>query len=190
MLVPLFLTLLLGILELGTAFNHHLALEYASREGARSGAALAHGGGFLGCSSGQSPNAATVDPLIIEAVQRVLESPGSPIALSDVTQIRIYKSDPGGGEAGPVNVWTYTPDAGPMPANSTSRLDFSPSTVSWAVCTRRNTEPADKLGVSLTYRYTLRTGLGSLMRMTSPGGLPPTITMTDRTVMDLNPTSW
>ena len=41
--VPLFMFILLGILEFGFVFNHHLTLEYATREGARAGAALADG---------------------------------------------------------------------------------------------------------------------------------------------------
>ena len=39
--VPVFMLLLFGMLEFGFAFNHHLTLEYATREGARTGAALA-----------------------------------------------------------------------------------------------------------------------------------------------------
>ncbi|MDR3632336.1 MAG: TadE/TadG family type IV pilus assembly protein, partial [Isosphaeraceae bacterium] len=48
MLVPLFLILLLGMLEFGIAFNHQLTLGYATREGARIGADLVNGGGPLG----------------------------------------------------------------------------------------------------------------------------------------------
>ena len=187
-ILPLFLVLLTGVLELGTAFSAPLSLEYATREGARSGAALANGGGKLGCGTGLSPNAAVVDPLIIEAVERVLTSPGSPIRLSDITQIRIYKANAAGAESGPVNVWTYTPGAGPIPSGSTERLNFSPSGAgSWSVCTRSNANPADVLGVSVAYTYRFTTGLTGLLGMvgTSTG---PTWTMTDRTVMYLNPT--
>ena len=41
--VPVFVMLLFGMLEFGFAFNHNLTLEYATREGARTGAALANG---------------------------------------------------------------------------------------------------------------------------------------------------
>lgn len=145
LILPVFLMLLLGILEFGQAFNHHLSLEYATREGARSGAALANGGGPLGCGAGKSPNAATVDALIIEAVERVITSTGSPIVEADVTEIRIYKADAGGNEAGPVNIWTYTPGAGPIPADSTTPLDFSPSgSGTWSVCSRNNSHPPSR----------------------------------------------
>ena len=41
--IPVFLLILLGMLEFGFAFSHHLTMEYATREGARAGAALANG---------------------------------------------------------------------------------------------------------------------------------------------------
>lgn len=188
-ILPLFAVLLLGVLELGTAFSHHTSLEYATREGARSGSALANGGGSLGCGAGQSPKASTVDPLIIEAVERVLTSPGSPIALANVTEIRIYKATATGAEAGPVNSWTYAPGAGPIPADNTIPLDFRPSGAgSWSTCTRLNTNPADKLGVSLTYTYRFTTGLTQLLNFIGVT-TGPTWTLTDRTVMNLNPTA-
>lgn len=188
-ILPLFAVILLGVLELGNAFSHHTSLEYATREGARSGASLANGGGALGCGSGKSPNASTVDPLIIEAVQRVLESPGSPIVLSDVTEIRIYKANASGGEAGPANSWTYAPAAGPIPADSSSPLDFKPNgATGWSACSRLNTNPADRLGVSISYTYHFATGLTQVLKFIGVT-TGPTWTLTDRTVMNLNPTA-
>jgi hypothetical protein len=191
LVLPLFMILLLTVLEFGIAFSHSLTLEYATREGARSGSALANGGGPLGCSVGQSPNAATVDPMIIEAVERVLRSAGSPISVSDVIQIRIFKASSSGGEAGPVNIWTSTPGAGPVPADSTTSLDFSPSLVGWSVCSRSNVaNPSpDSLGISISYTYRFRTGLGSLIKLVSASSIGPTFTVTDKTVMTLNPTA-
>jgi hypothetical protein len=191
-ILPLFAVLLLGVLELGTAFSHHTSLEYATREGARSGSALANGGGTLGCGAGQSPRAATVDPLIIEAVQRVLESPGSPILgnIDNVVEIRIYKATASGGEAGPVNRWVPTsPGGGPIPADSTDALDFIPSgPAGWTACSRLNTNPADRLGVSITYTYRFATGLTQVLGFIGVT-TGPTWTLTDRTVMNLNPTA-
>ena len=187
--LPMFAVLLLGVLELGTAFSHDTTLEYATREGARSGSALANGGGTLGCGTGQSPNASTVDPMIIEAVQRVLESPGSPIVMADVMQIRIYKANASGGEAGPVNQWIYAPGAGPVPADDSNPLDFKPNGVQgWAACSRVNTNPADRLGVSVTYTYHFATGLTQVLSLIGVT-TGPTWTLTDDTVMNVNPTA-
>ncbi|MET0771538.1 MAG: TadE family protein, partial [Candidatus Limnocylindrales bacterium] len=109
-IVPIVAMLLLIMLEFGLAFNHRLTVGYATREGARIGAALAHGG----ATSCAVSDPALVDQQVIAATQRILKSPGSPIVMSDVNQIRIYKSDSNGNQIGSlVNVWTYTPGAGP-----------------------------------------------------------------------------
>ena len=42
------MTMLLGMLEFGIAFNHQLTLGYATREGARIAADLVNGGGDAG----------------------------------------------------------------------------------------------------------------------------------------------
>jgi len=183
--------LLLGMLEFGLAFTNNQTLEYATREGARAGGALANGGGPLGCSAGppvQSPNASAVDPLIIAAVERVLDSPGSPIAnnLASVPAIRIYKADGSGNEAGPVDIWTYNQGAGPSVDGKA--LDYTLSSATWGACNRQNGDPADSLGVSLTYTYQMQTGLGAILRFFGGAGWA-SIQMSDRTVMDLQPTN-
>lgn len=191
-MLPLFLLLLLGMLEFGLAFTHNMTLEYATREGARVGSALVNGGGALGCASGQSPNAADVDPLIIAAVERVLTSPGSAIQLANVPSIRIYKSTTSGDEAGPVNVWTKTLGIGPVPPGGTQPLNFSPTSTGWQACSRTNSTASpgpDSIGVSLDYTYTFTTGLKAIAGMFGGGGIGPTIQMGDKTVMSLNPTN-
>jgi hypothetical protein len=178
LLLPVFLAMLLGMLEFGMAFTHNLTLEYATREGARVGSALVNGGGTLGCGSGQSPNQASVDPLIIAAVERVLTSPGSAVQLANIPSIRIYKATAAGAEAGPVDVWTKTLGTGPIPPGGTQALNFSPTSTSWQPCSRSNSSAApgpDSIGVSLIYSYRATTGV--------------TIPMSDKTVMSLNPTN-
>lgn len=180
LVLPVLALLVIGTLEFGFVFDHHLTLEYATREGARTGAALANGGGPLGCGAGQSPNAALVDPQVIAAVERVLTSPGSEIAMVEVSEIRIYKAGINGQELGPVNRWTYTPNAGPVVDGAP--LDFSlQGAEGWPACSRNNLPTADSLGVSLAYTYRYRTVFTGLFGMTQ-------LTMQDRTVMQLNPT--
>lgn len=195
LLLPVFLLLLLGMLEFGLAFTHNLTLEYATREGARVGSSLVNGGGPLGCSAGQSPNATNVDPLIIAAVERVLTSPGSAIQVANVPTIRIYKSTSTGAEAGPVDVWTYAPGGytpNPAVAGLTQPLKFSPTSTTWQPCSRSNSTVSpgpDSIGVSLTYTYQFTTGLKAISGMFAGGGLGPTIPMGDKTIMSLNPTN-
>jgi hypothetical protein len=180
------------MLEFGFAFDQNLTLEYATREGARVGSALANGGGTLGCNSGQSPNAATVDPQILAAVRRVLLSPGSRVKPALGMQVLIWKADANGAPVTPLttyqNVWTYTgPATGPTVDGQ--QIGFTQGTHPWDPCSRTNGGPSgvDSIGVSLTYSYTFQTPLAGILRFfggASAGGL----TMSDRTVMALNPT--
>lgn len=189
MVVIVAMMLLLGMLEFGMLFDHHLSLEYATREGARTGAALSNGGGTLGCGSGQSPNAASVDPQIVAAVQRVLKSPGSPIVVSRVSEIRIYETTSTGVQNGGfANVWTFnSPSGGGGPVVDGVALDFSQSGgAGWNACSRDNGATPDSIGVSITYTYRLATPLAGLVGAFGPPGSAQ-ITITDRTVMALNP---
>lgn len=178
-LIPIVMLLLFGMIEFGTTYHHALTIAAASREGARVGGALANGGGTLGCSSGQSPNAATVDPQIIAAVERVLTATGALVTLADVTQIRIWKSTSTGGEVpAEINIWTYNP---PGPVVNGETLSYRQSgTAAWGACERINVAPADSLGLTINYTYRSRTPLAWLMPFLA------TIPVSERTVMPLN----
>lgn len=176
LILPVLILIVIGTLECGFIFDHHLTLEYATREGARAGAALAHGGvGPPGCQG-----AADVDARIIAAVQRVLTSPGSPIDIDHVTEIHIYNAGQDG-EEGATNVWRYDAAAGPVVDGlALDFYEFS-NPVPWPACSRNNSAVGTQsIGVSLTYTYDLRTPFQFVL-----GNL----TMTDRTVMQLNPTN-
>ncbi len=175
-IVPVFLLLLMGMLEFGFVFTHHLTLEYATREGARAGSALSDGGG-------DSTVCASIDQDIIDAVTKVLKSPGSPIVghPNDVTSIVIWQANSSGNPiAGTTNTWnnkgdgsfTFTPPGSPV----------------WTPCTRDAIPPSDSIGVSLTYTYTMITPLGAIEKFFGPPG-PASLQMTDKTVMSLNPTN-
>jgi Flp pilus assembly protein TadG len=182
LLPPLILILVFGMVELGTAFSHNMSIASSTREGARMGSNLANGGGALGCGSGQSPNAASVDPRIIAAVEKLLTGTGALVSLADVTEIRIFKATATGAETtGLVNRWVYTPGSGPVIDGDA--LDFSLSgSVGWAACSRNNVAPADSVGITVRYTYRARTPLRFFMPFLS------TIAMSDKTVMTLNAT--
>lgn len=184
MILPVFLILLTALLEFGLAFNHHLTLEYATREGARAGASLVNGGGQKGCGSGQSPNAADVDPAIISAVQRVLTSPGSPVKVAEISEIRIYRSLANGSFSSQFNAWAYS--AGGGITYDGVQLKFVQQSNGWPACSREYDQPIDSLGVSLHYTYRLETPLPALLGLVG-GGQGPTLAIDDRTVMALNP---
>jgi Flp pilus assembly protein TadG len=187
MLVPVFLIILLGILEMGFMFDHTMTVSYATREGARSGSAFASGN----ATTMPCVTSVDVDKHIVAAVQRVLEAPDSQVVVRDVQSIRIYKSNTSGQEVpGLVNVWTYAAGAGPQVDNAP--LDFIQSSSAWNACTRDNTwngvaAPPDSIGVAISYRYTFVTALSAVMGFFGPPG-GTGLTITDRSVMALNPT--
>jgi Flp pilus assembly protein TadG len=194
LLLPLAMMILFGLIEFGILFTHAMTIQYAVREGARAGASLANGGGTIGCNSGQSPNWQSVDPLVIAAVERVLQSPGSQVVLAQVTTIVIYKANvtTGADTVGLRNTWRYSLNGGPVPIGTTDRLSFVdtayPATDGWKACSRSNGGATiDPIGVSVTYNYVFQTPLTAIFRMF--GGAGASLTITDRTVMDLNPTS-
>ena len=170
-IVPFLMLLVMGAVEFGFIFTHSLSMEYATREGARVGASLANGGG--------PPTCTTVDDRIIASVERVLESSGSPIDVTQVMEIRLFKAGAQGQELGPVNVYVYNPGGGPMVDGLA--LDFSRSgPIGWDACSRINTQPADSIGVGVRYRYAMQTPFLSLTGISS-------LTWYDTTVMALNP---
>lgn len=176
MIVPVFLLLLLGMTEFGFVFSHHLTLEYATREGARAGAALAAG-------NGSTVPCANVDGYVIAAVQRVLTSPGSQVPPAAVSQIRIYRSDTAGNQMGSsVNVWV---PGSSTAADGTSLLFAQSGGTGWNACSRNNTTAnPDSIGIYLSYTYAYITPLGGLLGFAGT----PQILISDRTVMALNPT--
>jgi Flp pilus assembly protein TadG len=181
LVVPLFLLLLLGMLEFGIAFTHDQTLTYATREGARTGAALADGNTAYPCTT------ANFDAPVIAAVQRVLESPGSLINVNNVTAVTIYLAKPDGTPTpGSVNTWALALGAGPTVDGKA--LDFKQTSTNWGPCSRNNGVNADGLGVSVTYNYPLQTSLGGIVKLMF-GNTWSSMTMSDKTVMNLNPTA-
>ncbi len=172
LILPVLLLITIGTLEFGFAFDHHLTLEYASREGARTGAALSNG-------DGDATFCATIDAQIIASVQRVLDSPSSDVDMAEVPEIRIYRAGANGQELGSANRWTYSPGAGPLVDGR--RLDFVEASAPWQACSRQSQPNPDSIGVSLVYGYQLRTPLMTMFGMAE-------IQMSDRTVMPLAPT--
>jgi hypothetical protein len=173
-ILPVLLLLTLGTLEFGFAFDHRLTLEYATREGARTGAALSNG-------DGDATVCATIDAQIVAAVQRVLKSPGSDVNVAEVPEILIYRAGTDGQQLGTPNRWTYAPGGGPV-VDGVS-IDYVNASTAWPACSRVSAPTPGSLGVSLTYTYRFQTPLSALLGFA-------TIGMSDNTVMALSPTDY
>lgn len=188
-LTPAFMLILVSMLEFGFLFNHDLTLQYATREGARVGSALACGATATNatCDSVFTTAPREVDPYVVAAVQRILEAGGSPIDMSNVTAITIYKADATGDVvSGRTDVWKYAKAGGPTIDGQ--KLDFARfGSNGWPDTTpRQNGVSPDSIGVSISYTYQWVTPLGSLLRFLGGAGAGST-PIADRTVMALNP---
>jgi hypothetical protein len=184
LVVPVFLLLLLAMLEFGLAFEHDQTIAYATREGARTGAALGSGSTSYPCNSSTAGN---FDAPVIAAVERVLTSAGSPIDMDRVSSISVYLAKPDGSPtSGRVNVWT--PATGGGPVVDGKALDFKQTTAGWTCLIRNNGVNADALGVSISYTYQFRTALGGITKFMF-GQAWSSLAISDRTVMNLNPTN-
>ncbi len=191
MVISLVLIVMLSVVELGIIFGRISSLGYSSREGARTGSALALGEQELCTPTERDPS--LVDVVVVAAMQRILDSPDSGIDTADVNQIRIFKADASGEEiAGTVNVWNYIGDGlGPEvdPGSpGVSNVDFAPTSVLWPACDRNNSGVTpDSVGVTIRYTHEWVTPLVTFINSFAGGGLD--LTLTETTVMALNPTS-
>jgi hypothetical protein len=165
--------MLSAILEFGLAFDANLALEAASREGARVGASLGNYG-----TQGVCPNAlaeSKVDPGIVSTVQASLQGAGV-----DMTTVKLWISgqDFDGSHASATNeydwVWNGAHTAGSF---------VNTGGYNYFACGRHDgtfdSGKYDDIVVKIQYTYTSKTGLLSFFS----GGL----TMTARAVMPIGP---
>jgi Flp pilus assembly protein TadG len=186
LIVPLFLLILVTMIDFGMGFYTNLVVQYASREGARVGAALASGSSTLPC--------AQVDDYVMAAVQRVLESAGLAIDLNatgggGVSWIRIYKADASGAgwTSSLKNEWRFSAGGGPTVDGRV--LDFAKQgTDGWSACSRSNGTPPDSIGVAINYTYAWITPIASITKLVPTFAPLSQLTFIDKTVMALNPT--
>jgi hypothetical protein len=177
MIIPIILTLTMTIAEFGVAFGTNMTMIEATREGARVGAVLVSGANSYGCPG--FTGSANVDPQIVAAVQRAIESPGSGIDPSLVDWIHIYAySNPG-----TYNEWKYKDSTHTGPSVCGVTLDYYQASAPWNASSRFATLPVDSIVVAIEYRYQLFTPLSAL---TGLFGVHQ-ITMVDSTVMAMEP---
>jgi len=164
----LFLTYLLaGTTNIGGLLNDHISVEYATRQGARTGAVLGNQGGVSGLAA---------DCAIIGAIDAAL------VSLPNVTpnQITIYKA---GADGQPIDTTTMDIYAGNSTCSVSGGVDtISPTILNppggWVPSSRSN-QPylEDSLGVRLDYTYSFNFPL-------LPGG---SFNASDYSVMPIDP---
>ncbi len=143
--LPIFVLLMMGVLEFGFLYNNILTVQYASRQGV---SAAAQAGGVDGA-----------DCSILKAVERALTAP---IDKSRVTSVQIYKSDANGDPIpGISNVYVRT---GVLDCPGSEDEPYSlVGTEGYPQADRHDSlaEGLDVVGVRIAYLYAGITPIGS-----------------------------
>ena len=173
-IVPVFMLLLLGMLEFGFIFDQTMQISYATREGARSGSAFASGNSTtMICNT-----TVDVDKNIIAAVQRVLKAPGSRVVPSQIQEIRIFRSDangdrPGTSTTGPTAPAPVRPLTVPGSISSRGRPPGTPAPGrTGSTPTRSGSPSSTRTGSRRPWRSWIGSDAGAIGDQTRHGAQP------------------
>jgi Flp pilus assembly protein TadG len=150
---PFFMVILLGIIEFSFALNAILAIDFASRD-----AALA------------AAEAGATDGADCSVLRSLDQSVTAPASNSNITEVRIYKSDSNGQSLGPVNVYDRSGSA------ACAGLGYHQVSEGYADTDRCNElagcgvqSSVDTIGVQITYDYDWHTPLHALISQSGGG---------------------
>ena len=163
---PIFMTLLVAVVEFGFLMNANLASSFATRDAS-----------LVAAEAGNTTGA---DCAILKKIEDDISGPSN---ASNITNVQIYWADSttGAAKSGYVNTYprstsqTITCTVG----GSTFTLPYSTPTIGYPESTRCNIisgvscasghSGLDTIGVQVTYNYTWHTPLKSLLGFTGPG---------------------
>ena len=180
---PLFIVLLLGVVEFAFMFNATLAINFASRNAS-----------LIGAESGSNTLA---DCAILARIEHDISAP---LNVTQIRSVTIYKANRAGNPVSPAvqNVYTRTGST-PCPGYTPSSVPYTIGTATYpmgeaptggrcdilAGCS--TTIPMDSIGVRITYRYVLHTPLGNLIGFL-PGSSAGYVDFSWSNVMRMEPT--
>ena len=163
---PIFMTLLVAVIEYGFLMNANLASSYATRDAS-----------LVGAEAGNNTGA---DCAILKKIEDDINGPSNP---SNITNVQIYWADPSTGAILGSNVNTYTRSTtltiSCTIGASTFTLPYQKTTSGYPEANRCNVingsgcasghTGLDTIGVQITYNYTWHTPLKSLLGFTGSG---------------------
>jgi Flp pilus assembly protein TadG len=159
LILPIFLILLMGVVEFAFMFNATLAINFASRNAS-----------LVAAEAGSQ---STADCAILAKIEGDI---GAPLDKTMIQQVTIYQADRAGNATGHSNVYTRT--------GSTSCTGFTPNSVPYTLSSGNypqveasstvtgrcdvlsgcsSTTPMDSIGVTIVYRYSFKTPLRNLV---------------------------
>ncbi len=172
LILPLFMLVLMAVIEFGFVFNSYLAINFASREASLVAA--------------EAGNVGRADCLILNSIDQSVGSPSNPDAIAEVQVFRMVAG-------AKTDVTTYTRGgltSCPMPGGGVLEVPYTIGTNLYptgsrcnrlAGCTS-NPTGVDQIGVEVTYSYAWHTPLGSLF-----GGANGTTPLVKANVMRMEP---
>ena len=174
---PIFITMMMGILEFSFVFNAMLSVGHATRDSA-----------LIGAEAG---NASGADCVILQQIENDVTAPAD---RSRITQVVIYRSDQNGAVvSGQQNVYGRTSTVADwttclLPDNTSLTVPYKASSTSYPVTTRCNVlagcgggRTLDTIGVKITYQHTWVTPLANLVSL---GGTGATIVQSNAMRME------
>jgi len=175
LIFPIFILLIVGLIEFAFAFNALLSVNFASRDAA-----------LLAAESGANTGS---DCVILNSIDSDVQLPASRIRISEV---RIYWADDQGAELG-ANVYSRTgATTCTMPDLSTISVPYTLQSGSYPVNERCSVlsgcpedpghDKLDNIGVSITYSYRWITPMAKIITFGGPG-----FTLTHANVMRIEP---
>ena len=146
LLAPVLAIMLLGIVEIASAYGAQTNLRNAVFQAARIGALRGNGG----LTSFTCPNTSSgiTDTVDMNIVQTILGTQG--VNPSNIASIQVYKA---GVNPGTIAYTGTTQESNKYVYPFVAGTNLITSTYNWPSCLRQSSEPADALGVHLTYRY-------------------------------------
>ena len=176
LIFPVFMLLVIGMIEFAVAFGVQLNVNYASRDAA-----------LLAAEAG---NAQGADCVILDNIERTINSPSH---ATSITQVRVFWSDANGAErAGKADVYVRSGSTScTLPDGTVLTVPYSLSGAAGYPVTDRCSILAgcpgghatvDQIGVTITYQHRWITPLPSIV--TLPGG---GVTVTRSNVMRMEP---
>lgn len=151
LVIPLFMTLLVALVEFAFIFNSILATNLAARDGA-----------LLVAEAGSDAGG---DCALLRAVESDM---GAPADRRQVQRVEVYEATANGAQSGAATVWTRSGSTTcTLPDGTSISVPYTRTANGYPVANRCNIlagcsgQPLDYIGVRVTYRHTWRTPFGS-----------------------------
>jgi Flp pilus assembly protein TadG len=184
LIMPLFLLVIIGLIEFSFAFNAALNTNYATRAG--------------GVIAAEAGNTLAADCLVLDAIEKAYHAPAD---RSRITRVDIQRTNPSGSTVYASNSYRRSGSVSCIRADGTTlRVPYSAIASGYPASQRCNVLPpygcptltparttVDTIGVQITYLYPWHTPLGSLMAMFGGSMTQASLSFVDRNVFRVEP---